>query len=141
MSQPRRITHSRGVSYEITYRVHGRMVRRRFPTRQLAADAAARARTEIVDGTHIAPAQGRTTLAEYAARWLETLQVRPSTRYNYEIYLRRHVLPALASRPLSTLRRSDIQALVGQLSRSAPRPSTASTRSWRWCCAQPSTTG
>jgi integrase len=124
VSQPRKITHGRGTSYEITYRVDGRMVRRRFPTRQAALDAAARARAEVLDGTHIAPAQGRTTLAEYAGRWLETLQVRPSTRYHYEIYLRRHVLPALGSRSLAALRRSDIQALVGQLSRKGLQPST-----------------
>lgn len=115
MSQPRRIQHSRGISYEITYRVEGRMVRRRFPTKQAALDGAARARSQILDGLHIAPAQSRTTLATYAAMWLQTLQVRPTTLYHYEIYLRCHILPVLGSRSLASLRRSDIQALVGQL--------------------------
>jgi integrase len=124
MSQPRKITHSRGVSYEITYRAGGRMVRKRFATRQAAANAAARARVEILDGAHIAPVQAKTTLAEYTATWLQTLQVRPSTLYNYEIYLRRHVVPALGGRTLASLRRSDIQALVGQLSRKGLQPST-----------------
>lgn len=124
MSQPRKIPHSRGVSYEITYRVHGRMVRRRFPTKQVAVDAAARARSEVLDGTHIAPVEGRTTVAEYVGRWLQTLQVRPGTFHNYEIYLRCHVLPAFGERSLSSLRRSDVQTLVGQLSRKGLAPRT-----------------
>ncbi len=124
VSQPRKITHSQGVSYKITYRVDGRMVRRRFPTKQAAADAAARARSEVLDGTHIAPAEGRTTVAAYVARWLQTLHVRPGTFHNYEIYLRCHVLPVLGARSLASLRRSDIQALVGQLSRKGLKPRT-----------------
>jgi integrase len=124
VSQPKKITHSRGVSYEITYRVNGRMVRSRFTTKQAALDAAARARSQVLDGTHIAPAEGRTTVATYTARWLQTLQVRPQTLYNYEIYLRCHVLPTLGQRPLSSLRRSDIQTLIGQLSRKGLAPRT-----------------
>lgn len=95
MSQPKKVIHSRGTSYEIT--VEGRMVRRRFPTRQSGMDAAACARSEIVDGLHIAPAEGRTTVAAYVARWLPTLQVRAGTLHNHEIYLHKHVLPVLGS--------------------------------------------
>ncbi len=117
MSRPRKITHSRGPSYEITYRVDGRMVSRRFPRKQASVHAATRARSEILDGTHIAPAEGRTTVAEYVAMWLQTLEVRPYTFHNDEIYLRCHVPPALGRRSPASLRRSDIQALVGQMSR------------------------
>jgi integrase len=56
--------------------------------------------------------------------WLQTLQVRPGTFHNYEIYLRCHVLPTIGTRALSSLRRSDIQALVGQLSRKGLAPRT-----------------
>jgi hypothetical protein len=51
MANPRRITHSRGVSYESTYRVDGRMVRRRYPTRATALDAMADVRLQIRAGT------------------------------------------------------------------------------------------
>lgn len=44
MPNPRRLTHSRGTSWEITYRVDRRMVRQRFETRVLAVNALARAR-------------------------------------------------------------------------------------------------
>jgi hypothetical protein len=55
MPEPKRVTHGRGTSWEITYRVEGRQVRRRLPTKQAALDALARARTEANDGMHIPP--------------------------------------------------------------------------------------
>jgi hypothetical protein len=79
MPSPRRLTHSRGTSWEITYRVEGRMVRQRFETRALAVNAPARARAQALDGLGISPADGKTTLAEYASRWLAAQQCRPST--------------------------------------------------------------
>jgi hypothetical protein len=42
--QSSKLFHSRGVSYEITYHINDRMVRRRFPTRAAALDAMAEAR-------------------------------------------------------------------------------------------------
>jgi hypothetical protein len=50
MSRARKLTRSRGTPYEITYRIHDRMVRRRFPTRAAALDAMAQARTQIRAG-------------------------------------------------------------------------------------------
>jgi hypothetical protein len=79
MSSPRKVVHSRGTSFEITYRIHTRMVRRRFPTRAAALDAMAEARTQIRAGTHLAPVEARITLAAYAARWIAGLQVAQST--------------------------------------------------------------
>ena len=70
MSTPRRIEHSRGISWEITYRLDGRMVRQRFATKALALDALARARSMSLDGMGIAPVDGKTTLATYIPRWI-----------------------------------------------------------------------
>lgn len=36
MPEPKRVTHARSTSWEITYRVEGRQVRRRFPTKTAA---------------------------------------------------------------------------------------------------------
>jgi integrase len=124
MAAPRRVTHSRGSSWEITYRVDGRMVRRRFGTKKQADDALARARTEITDGVHLPPIHRNVTLEEYGRIWLSTLQVRPQTRYSYEHYLTKHVVPALGTRPLASLRRSDIQAFVVALSHTHLGPRT-----------------
>lgn len=62
MFEPRRVTHGRGTSWEITYRVEGRQVRRHFPTKTAAVDAFARARTETNDGLHIPPVHRKVTV-------------------------------------------------------------------------------
>ena len=124
MSSPRKLIHGRGTSYEITYRIHGRMVRRRFPTRAAALDAMAQARTRIRAGTHLAPAEARITLAAYATRWIAGLQVAQSTGHHYQLSLRRHILPALGHVPVGSLRRSDIVACVAELSAKGLAPTT-----------------
>ncbi|MCW2573178.1 MAG: traSA:integrase fusion protein [Frankiales bacterium] len=124
MAEPRRVTHGRGTSWEITYRVDGRQVRRRFPTKAAASAALARARTEATDGVHIPPVHRKVTLEEYGKLWLTTLQVRPQTRIFYTHYVTKHIVPALGDRQLSSLRRSDIQAFVATLAESHLAPST-----------------
>jgi integrase len=125
MSYPRKIIHSRGVSYEFTYRVRGRMVRKRYPTRSAALDAMADARTQIRMGTHLAPIEAKgTTVATYGQRWVSGLQVAQSTRANYEHCLRRHILPKLGDIPISSLRRSDVVVWVTMLSASGLAAST-----------------
>ena len=115
MSSPRKHIHSRGTSYEITYRINDRMVRRRFPTRTAALDALADARTQIRAGTHLAPAEARVTLAAYSAQWVTGLQVADSTAHHYQLSLRKHILPALGHVQVGSLRRSDIVACVAAL--------------------------
>jgi integrase len=117
MPNPRRLTHSRGTSWEITYRVDGRMVRQRFETRALAVNALARARAQALDGLGITPADGKTTLAEYAPRWLAAQQCRPSTLAMYDSHVRNHIVPMLGRRPMAGLRRTDISAFVVDLTR------------------------
>jgi len=124
MPNPHKLTHARGTSWEITYRIDGRMARRRFPTRTQAVDELAKARVDIARGLGLLPVDAKITLAAYSEQWLATLQVRPSTRSNYLSYLRNHVLPALGRRPLSTLRRSDIAAFVATLVDKGLAPST-----------------
>lgn len=124
MANPRRLTHGRGVSWEITYRVDGRMVRQRFPTKVAAQDALALARVEIRRGTHLAPAESKTILATYVEQWKAGLQVAPSTREHIEIHVRLHILPIQGRRPLNSLRRTDITALVAHLVDKGLAPST-----------------
>lgn len=115
MARPRKIAHGRGFSYEITYRVDGRMVRKRFPTMRLAEQALARAQVAAMDGTYVFRGDAKTTIAEYAPTWLASLRVEPSTLSGYQTYLRCQVLPHLGTRAMSSLRRSDINAFVGAL--------------------------
>jgi integrase len=124
MANPRKLTHSRGTSWEITYRIDGRMARRRFATRKQAVDELAKARVDIARGLGLLPVDAKTTVAQYAEQWMATLQVRPSTRANYSAYLRNHVLPALGRYPLSVLRRSHVATFVAQLVDKSLAPST-----------------
>jgi len=115
MSNPREISHSRGTSWEIIYRVDGRMVRQRFASKKLAESALSRARVAALDGLGITPADAKTTLADYAPRWLAAQQCRPSTLEMYSCHVRNHILPLLGRRPMASLRRSDISAFIVQL--------------------------
>jgi integrase len=100
------------------------MVRQRFPIKAAALDALATARVEIRRGTHLAPVESKTTLAAYIATWKQGMQVARSTRDHYEVMIRRHIIPALGSRPLNTLRRTDITAFVALLVEKGLAPST-----------------
>jgi len=124
MPNPRKLTHSRGTSWEITYRIDGRMARRRFDTKQQAVDELAKVRVDIARGLGLLPVDAKTTVAQYAEQWKATLQVRPSTLMNYDSYLRNHILPALGRYPLSVLRRSHIATFVAQLVDKGLAPST-----------------
>lgn len=115
MPNPRKRINKNGTSWEITYRVHGRMARKRYPTKPEAVDALAKARVDIARGMGLLPVDAKVTLNDYSLQWLATLQVRQSTRANYVSYLRNHIVPALGNRPLSVLRRSHIAAFVATL--------------------------
>lgn len=70
----------------------------------------------VVRGDHVDPRAGRITLRAYAAGWESSRVGRAATARIVDNALRVHVLPALGDRPVSALRRSDVQALVKALS-------------------------
>jgi hypothetical protein len=78
MANPRKLTHSRGTSWEITYRIDGRMARRRLATRKQAVDELAKARVDIARGLGLLPVDAKATVAKYVEQWMATLQVRHS---------------------------------------------------------------
>lgn len=90
------------------------MVRQRFTSKTLALNALARARTQALDGLGITPAESKTTLADYAPRWLAAQQCRPSTLVMYE--------------PTSVTTSCPFSAA----SRWVRRAAVTSARSW-WC--------
>lgn len=67
-------------------------------------------------GTYVDPARGRTTFREYAEHWRSVQVHRESSATQRERELRLHVYPRIGSRQLASLRRSDLQGLVAQLS-------------------------
>jgi integrase len=72
----------------------------------------AQVRADQLRGTYVDPRAGKITLQEFAEQWLTAQGHRASTRRLYERTMRLHVLPVLGQRPLASIRRTDIQALV-----------------------------
>ena len=73
-------------------------------------------RGDLVRGSWVDPRAGRETFADYAARWRAAQPHRAGTARLYERTLRLHVLPRLGHRPIASLRRTDVQALVTAMS-------------------------
>src|SRR3954447_13262362 len=73
----------------------------------------------MVTGAYVDPRSGRMTFAEYAEQWRATQVVRPTTGLAYERVLRRNVYARLGTRPLASIRPSEIQGLVAWLSTDA----------------------
>src|SRR5262249_17370033 len=65
---------------------------------------------------NLEPATSTHTLTGYAAAWTRAAKgnLKASTLAFYEAHLERHILPALGTRQVSSLRRSDCRELVAQ---------------------------
>lgn len=68
----------------------------------------------ILSGTYVAPEAGKVTLNDYAAVYLARGNWRPSTLATARASLA-HALRVLGDRPLSTIRKGDVQALLSGL--------------------------
>ena len=73
-------------------------------------------RGDLVRGTYLDSALSRRTLKEYAEEWRSTQPHRIGTKNLYERTLRLHVYPKLGHRPMTSILRSDVQALCHELS-------------------------
>ncbi len=70
----------------------------------------------IVTGAYVDPTAGKTTVRQYAAAWQAAQVWRGATAKRVETDLRVHILPVLGDRAVSSVRPSDVQALVKGLS-------------------------
>lgn len=66
-------------------------------------------------GAYIDPTAGQVTFRDFAEDWRQQQIHRPGTATSVEQHLRLHVYPVLGDRPLTTIRPSDVQALVRRL--------------------------
>jgi integrase len=92
---------------------------RAFATKVHAEQYAVAMESAKSDGSYIDPTAGKVTLRRYIEReWLPTarLHLRPSTIETYTSHLGAHVVPVLGDRPLGSIRKPHVQALVGRLS-------------------------
>jgi integrase len=75
-----------------------------FRTKGEAEAYLAAMRTDLERGTWVAPDRGQVPLREYAWAWLDQkVNLRPRTWEQYEINLRRHILPFLGDEELSSI--------------------------------------
>ena len=120
----KKVTHSRGTSYEVTAKINGRTHRKRFGTKSAALDHQAQIRTQARDGSYVHPAVSKITFGEYSAQWLAGLQVRETTLVSYERNLRNHLLPVFGPVRLRALTRTQVQEFITALSQGPLAPAT-----------------
>jgi integrase len=100
--------------YRARYRDHAGKEHAKHFDRKIDADRWVISQEAALDrGEHIDPRAGRVRLADYAEQWFANqVHLRSATRVQYDGALRLYILPVLGSRPLATVKRSDIQSLV-----------------------------
>jgi integrase len=72
-------------------------------------------RAQLVRGDYVDPAAGKVTFGEYAATWQAGQVCRPSSAAKIDRTLRRHVLPRWESRPIGSIRPSEVQSWVREV--------------------------
>lgn len=103
----------RSGSWQAAYRgPDGREHTKTFPLKVEAERWINIQEADLTRGAWIDPTRGKVTLQEYAESWRRIQVHRPTTAAQVETNLRRHVYPHLGSRPIGSLRSSEIQAWV-----------------------------
>ncbi len=87
-----------------------------FATKREAERHLVGVQSALMRGEYVRPEDGRVTFRDYAERWRAVQVSKPSTATKVEQNLRLHVYPRLGARPLSSVRPTDVQALVRALS-------------------------
>lgn len=113
-----------GLRWEVRYRRpdHRTTRKRGFRTKRDAERFAVTVETSKLTGTYVDPSAGRITLSDLGANWLRNQagHMRPSGHRSYESAWRVHVRPRWGTAPIGTIRRTDIQAWIAELS-TAPK--------------------
>jgi integrase len=105
----------------------GRVRQHSFPTKRQAAAFAARVEADKAAGTYIDPTRAQIPFADYAAHWLTTRVLRPTTIDQYLRNLRNHTLPTFGHVPLSAIHRAHVQAWIKLLADAGLSPRTIAT--------------
>lgn len=106
---------------------HGRRKAKRVGDRETAVRLAKTIRERLALGDfHLAPAADEATLNAYTEGWLKTVAgtLKASTIRFYNGHLDEHVLPALGSRPVTSIRRQDCRELIADCRKKGLRVGT-----------------
>ena len=117
-----------GKRYDVRLRdPTGRVYTRTFTTRRDAETYAAHERTDRTRGAWVDPRLGKTTVEEWARRWLaHRPDLRPRTRELYDGLLAHHILPRLGSVEIAKLSASQVRSWHAGL-RGATGPGASTT--------------
>ena len=108
--------HGRGKRYRVRYVDPDGAARTQLFDKKIDAENYdASIRTDVRRGEYIDPRAGRTTFAEVAEQWRGNQVHATNTALLIESLFRRHVLPYLGSRPIASIKRSDVQGLVRRM--------------------------
>ena len=69
--------------------------------------------SDLMRGSYVDPAKGRTTVETFYRAWFDRQPWRESSRSSVGSLFENHVLPTFGPRPLGTVRRGDIEAWAG----------------------------
>lgn len=112
--------------YMVRYRDPDRKSRDKggFKTKREAEEFKARLQVELADDNYFDRNRAKVNVSAISAEWFGTLvDIKPSTRGNYEGILRKHIGPMWGNQSLNQLKHGPIQAWVANLSNSL-QPST-----------------
>lgn len=102
----------------------GRVRQHSFPTKRHASAFAAQIEADKAAGTYLDPARGQISFADYAAEYLASRILRPTTYDQYVRNLRNHTLPRFGHLPLTGITRAQIQNWITQLTDTGLGPRT-----------------
>ncbi|MFI6811873.1 tyrosine-type recombinase/integrase [Nonomuraea sp. NPDC050328] len=95
---------------------NGKEVSEAFQRKTDADKKADEMRTDVIRGEYVDPHAGKILFGEVAARWLGSRVVDPSTKIRYEYIHRLHVAPVFDKRQVKSIKPSQIQAWISDLS-------------------------
>ena len=112
-----------GTSYRVGWRdPEGKTHLKTFRKRAGADDHARKIEGDKLRNEYSDPSAGRITLADYFEVFMDTaVHLKPSSRALYRGVFERHVRKALGGRPLASIARSDVKALLAPLPVSTAR--------------------
>jgi len=112
-----------GTSYRVGWRdPDGKTHLKTFRRRAAADDHARKIEGDKLRNEYTDPSAGRITLADYFDVFMETsTHLKPSSRALYSRLFEGHVRKALGGRPLASIARSDVKALLAPLSATTAR--------------------
>lgn len=111
-------------THQVRYRdPNGRQRARNFARKTDATRFAAAVETDKVRGDWLDPRLGKVTFAEWADEWLGQLShLKPKTRLDYEVTLRRHVLPVLGDASVGSIDRPTMKRFTSDLTAGGAGP-------------------